>query len=46
MKEVLLFFFNYLIEGELSVYNFTPEGKEFLQHCKSSAKSRHYLLKS
>ena len=25
-------YFYYLIEGELSVYNFTPEGKEFLQH--------------
>lgn len=24
--------FFYLMEGELSVYNFTPEGKEFLQH--------------
>ncbi len=24
--------FYYLIEGELSVYNITPEGKEFLQH--------------
>ena len=25
-------YFYYLIDGELSVYNFTPEGKEFLQH--------------
>ena len=25
-------YFYYLIEGELVVYNFTPEGKEFLQH--------------
>lgn len=25
-------FFMYLIEGDLSVYNFTEEGKEFLQH--------------
>ena len=25
-------YFYYLINGELSVYNFTPEGKEFLQH--------------
>jgi CRP-like cAMP-binding protein len=25
-------YFYYLIEGELSVYNLTPEGKEFLQH--------------
>ncbi len=25
-------YFYYLLEGELSVYNLTPEGKEFLQH--------------
>ena len=25
-------YFYYLIDEELSVYNFTPEGKEFLQH--------------
>ena len=40
MKEVLLFFFYYLIEGELSVYNFTPEGKEFLQH---KVKEKHFF---
>lgn len=40
MNEVLLFFY-YLIEGELSVYNFTPEGKEFLQH---KVKEKHFLV--
>jgi len=24
--------FHYLVEGQLSVFNFTPEGKEFIQH--------------
>lgn len=33
-------FFYYLIEGELSVYNFTPEGKEFLQH---KVKEKHFF---
>ena len=33
-------FFYYLIEGELSVYNFTPEGKEFLQH---KVKENHFF---
>lgn len=33
-------YFYYLIDGELSVYNFTPEGKEFLQH---KVKEKHFF---